>query len=104
MTQAKIVRKLRKLGMKITVLTASVSNRMGIPDTLFSFEAKAYFMEIKIHPDKMSAMQIDFRVEFRKSTFVLFYGPVVGFTSHNFGIEKNVKKYIENIVEQINAK
>jgi len=104
MTQAKIIRKLRKLGMKITVLTAQLSNRRGIPDTLFSFEETAYFMEIKIYPDKLSAMQVDFRVEFRKSTLVLYYAPGIGFTSHPFGMEKKVKEYIENIVVKLNAK
>ena len=73
MTQAKIVKKLRKLGYKVTVFTASACNRSGIPDTLISYNGKAIWLEIKIDDDKLSALQKDFAIEFIQSWCLLHY-------------------------------
>jgi hypothetical protein len=73
MTQAKIVKKLRKLGYKVTVVTANTCNRGGIPDTLISYNGKAIWVEIKIDDDKLSKLQKDFAIEFIDSWSLLHY-------------------------------
>ena len=73
MTQSKIVKKLRKLGYKVTVFTANTCNRSGIPDTLISYNGKAIWVEIKIDDDKLSALQKDFAIEYIESWCLLHY-------------------------------
>jgi hypothetical protein len=73
MTQSKIVKKLRKLGYKVTVFTASACNRSGIPDSLISYNGKAIWVEIKIDDDKLSALQKDFAIEYIESWCLLHY-------------------------------
>ena len=73
MNQSKIVKKLRKLGYKATVFTASACNRGGVPDTLISYNGKAIWLEIKIDDDKLSALQKDFAIEFIESWCLLHY-------------------------------
>jgi hypothetical protein len=64
MKQSDIVKKIRKLGYKVTVLNASTRNRGGIPDILISYEGHPVFVEIKVDNDKLSKLQENFRDEF----------------------------------------
>jgi hypothetical protein len=73
MKQKDIVEKIRDLGYKVTVFTAHVCNRGGIPDTLISYAGKPIWVEIKINDDELSALQKDFGEEFWASWFCLHY-------------------------------
>jgi hypothetical protein len=73
MKQKDIVEKIRDLGYKVTVFTAHVCNRGGIPDTLISYAGKAIWLEIKINDDELSALQKDFAEEFYMSWCCLHY-------------------------------
>ncbi len=73
MKQSDIVKDIRVLGYKVTVLTAHASNRGGIFDTLISINGLAMLVEIKIDDDEPSKLQLNFMGEFYSSAFILHY-------------------------------
>lgn len=84
MKQSDIVKKIRKLGYKVTVLNAHPANRGGIPDVLISANGIPIFIEIKIDNDKLSKLQKEFILEFEKCSYVLHYNPKTSFFKFSY--------------------
>lgn len=106
MKQKDIVKKIRKLGYKVTVLNASISNRGGIPDCMISHEGNAIFVEIKIDKDKLSKLQSEFINEFYEVTFVLWYNSE-NKTYHLINERKKSKKdilfdFVNELTQKLN--
>ena len=102
MKQSDIVKKIRKLGYKVTVLNAHPSNRGGIPDILISWNGLAVFLEIKIGDDKLSKLQENFRDEFWASWMMLRYDTKTKKYTLLFIMHSN-KKLAYEFDEKLNA-
>ena len=102
MKQSDIVKKIRKLGYKVTVLTAHPANRGGIPDTIISWNGLAVFLEIKINDDKLSKLQENFRDEFWASWMMLHYDSKTKKYTLIFVMHSN-KKLAYELDEKLNA-
>ena len=73
MNHSKIIKLLKKLRYKVTVMNAFYKNRSGIFDILISFSGTPVFVEIKTNKDKLSKLQEKFMKEFYRNSFVIRY-------------------------------
>lgn len=102
MKQSDIVKKLRKLGYKVTIINASAMNRAGMPDILVSFNGFPVFVEIKIGNDKLTKLQEDFRDEMPGGWACLHYNK----KSNLYTCEvwrSNMYAFSKQITEKLNA-
>jgi hypothetical protein len=108
MKQKDVVKKIRKLGYKVTVLNASSNNRYGIPDCMVSVDGKPLFIEIKVGKDKPTKMQKEFAIEYYNSVYLLHYDPkeeVYGFEMLSGLIgPTQYFNFIKELVLKLNAK
>ncbi len=104
MKQSDIVKKIRKLGYKVTVYSASHRNRAGIADISISVNGIPVFIEIKIDKDKLSKLQIDFLEEYYFTSFVLHYDSKTKTFSETHGklCSWSVIPTVQGIVKKLN--
>lgn len=106
MKQSDIVKKIRKLGYKVTVLTAHPANRGGITDTIIAINGFGFFVEIKIDRDHLSKLQDDFLNEVYLNSFCIHYDSKKNLYSRMFqkgflGPYEN--PLINSILDKLNA-
>jgi hypothetical protein len=103
MKQKDIVEKIRDLGYKVTVFTASVFNRAGIPDTLIPYNGHAVWVEIKINDDELSGLQKDFAEEFFMSWCCLHYdSKKKKYSVYAYYVNSFAEKFARELEEKLN--